>query len=79
MPTTNRLQKLRDSQDNMSQQELAERLGLKHWRTIDRWEKGESSIQEKYWDALSVIFGVSAAHILGLDDENGNGGERKAA
>lgn len=75
----NRLAKLRAAY-GLSQKELAARIpsarsgrASVHERTIDRWERGETSIPERHWHELATIFGVSVAHLLMLDEPNGDG------
>lgn len=72
---TNRLKALRQA-DGLSQQDLAALIPAPttrggetiRYRTIERWESGESSIPEKYWGELAFIFRVSVTHLLGLDE-----------
>lgn len=77
MVASTRLGLLREGQE-LSRFELAQRVGVSE-RTVRRWEKGETGIPRGNWDRLSEIFGVSVAHLLGLDDNGTDGGSRKAA
>ena len=84
----NRLARLREAQ-GLTQKELAALLPAVRKsrektidsRTVDRWEKGVTSIPDSRWHELADIFGVSVAHLLALDDDggNGNGGLRQVA
>jgi transcriptional regulator with XRE-family HTH domain len=87
MASTNRLKRLRKAQ-GWSREQLAahipsdygSRRGSIDSRRIRRWELGESSIPEKRWTELADLFGVSIAHLLGLDnDSDGDDGVRVAA
>lgn len=87
MASRNRLQVLREAA-GLTRAELATRLssthrGCKHLndRTIRRWENQETPIPQNRWEELSELFGVSVAHLLGVDseDSNGNGGVRAVA
>jgi len=65
----NRLVSLR-KQFNLSQDELAERLGVTR-QAISRWERGEASPDTDNLMGLSKIYGVSVDSLLAL--ENGSG------
>lgn len=89
MASKNRLQALREA-SGLTRAELAARLSSTHRegkhlneRTIRRWERQETPIPQGRWEELSEIFGVSVAHLLGVDADddngNGNGGVRAVA
>lgn len=67
MAITNRLSHLMKAQ-RLTTTEVAARIG-KHEATVARWRKGQIAIPEKYWAQLAAIFGVSVAHLLGLDED----------
>lgn len=70
MPT-NRIARLRDAA-GMVQSELARRLGV-DVSTISRYERGEIKIPDERKLQMGTLFGVSVSHLMGWDDENGNG------
>lgn len=65
----------------LTRQQLVDAVPLSiSLRTLDRWETGETRIDEDYWAALAEFFRVSVSHLLAWDEPNGNGnGDRVAA
>ena len=53
--------------NNMSQDELAEKLGYKSFTTIQKWEDGTSFPKVENLNRLSSIFNVELNHLLNLD------------
>ena len=79
------LRRLREAQ-GLTREQLAVQISAArrgehlNVRTLDRWESGESAIPESHWAELCELFGVSTAHLLGLDNGEPNGdGLRSAA
>ena len=64
----NRLKKLRRA-EKLTQQELAEETDIPY-RTLQRWENGESQIKPEKAEKLANFFGVSIAHLLGYEDND---------
>lgn len=64
----NRLKELRKAK-KLSQKELAEETDIPY-RTLQRWENGESQIKPEKAEKLADFFGVSIAHLLGYDDND---------
>lgn len=64
----NRLKELRKAK-KLTQQELAEKTDIPY-RTLQRWENGESQIKPDKAQKLADFFGVSIAHLLGYDDND---------
>ena len=64
----NRLKELRKAK-KLTQQELAEKTDIPY-RTLQRWENGESQIKPDKTQKLADFFGVSIAHLLGYDDND---------
>lgn len=64
----NRLKELR-KEKKLTQQELAEKTDIPY-RTLQRWENGESQIKPDKAQKLADFFGVSIAHLLGYDDND---------
>ncbi len=64
----NRLKELRQAK-KLTQQELAEKTDIPY-RTLQRWENGESQIKPDKAQKLADFFGVSIAHLLGYDDND---------
>ena len=62
----NRLKELR-KEKKLTQKELAEKTDIPY-RTLQRWENGESQIKPEKAEKLANFFGVSIAHLLGYDD-----------
>lgn len=63
----NRLKELR-REKKLSQKELAENIRV-HYRTLQRWESGESQIKPDKAQQLADYFGVSVGYILGYEPE----------
>lgn len=64
----NRLKELR-KEKKLTQKELAEKTDIPY-RTLQRWENGESQIKPDKAQKLADFFGVSIAHLLGYDDND---------
>lgn len=64
----NRLKELRKAK-KLTQQELAEKTDIPY-RTLQRWENGESQIKPDKAQKLADFFGVSIAQLLGYDDND---------
>lgn len=64
----NRLKELRKAK-KLTQQELAEKTDIPY-RTLQRWENGESQIKPDKAQKLADFFGVSITHLLGYDDND---------
>lgn len=64
----NRLKELRKAK-KLTQQELAEKTDIPY-RTLQRWENGESQIKPDKAQKLADFFGVSIAHLLAYDDND---------
>ena len=62
----NRLKELR-KEKKLTQKELAEETDIPY-RTLQRWENGESQIKPEKAEKLANFFGVSIAHLLGYED-----------
>ena len=56
--------------NNMSQDELANKLGYKSFTTIQKWEDGTSFPKVKNLNRLSDIFNVELNHLLNIDLKN---------
>jgi transcriptional regulator with XRE-family HTH domain len=48
-------------------------------RTINRWERGESGVPDRWKLVLADVFGVSVPYLMGWDESDGDGNERSAA
>lgn len=64
----NRLKELRKAK-KLTQQELAEKTDIPY-RTLQRWENGESQIKPEKAKKLADYFGVSVGYLLGYDDND---------
>ena len=64
----NRLKKLRRAK-KLTQKELAEETDIPY-RTLQRWENGETDIKSEKAEKLANFFGVSIAHLLGYEDND---------
>ncbi|SCA90049.1 Phage DNA-binding protein [Streptococcus macedonicus] len=64
----NRLKELR-KEKKLTQKELAEETDIPY-RTLQRWENGESQIKTYKAELLADFFGVSVGYLLGYDDNN---------
>lgn len=53
----------------LTQKELAEETDIPY-RTLQRWENGESQIKPEKAEKLADFFGVSVGYLLGYDDNN---------
>lgn len=71
----NRIRKLREDHD-MTQEELAARLGAANNAVISRYENGTRALNEESLRIMSIIFGVSTDYILGLSDDPNGGTSR---
>ena len=63
-----RLKELR-KEKKLTQKELAEETDIPY-RTLQRWENGESQIKPEKAEKLADFFGVSVGYLLGYDDNN---------
>ena len=66
----NRLKKLQRAK-KLTQKELAEETDIPY-RTLQRWENGESQIKPEKAEKLADYFGVSVGYLLGYDDNDIN-------
>ena len=64
----NRLKELR-KEKKLTQKELAEETDIPY-RTLQRWENGESQIKPEKAEKLADYFGVSIPYLLGYDDND---------
>ena len=64
----NRLKELR-KEKKLTQKELAKKADIPY-RTLQRWENGESQIKPEKAEKLANFFGVSIAHLLGYEDND---------
>ena len=64
----NRLKELRKAK-KLTQKELAEETDIPY-RTLQRWENGESQIKPEKAEKLANFFDVSIAHLLGYEDND---------
>ena len=62
----NRLKELR-KEKKLTQKELAEETDIPY-RTLQRWENGETDIKSEKAEKLADYFGVSVGYLLGYDD-----------
>ncbi|VLG13814.1 Phage transcriptional regulator [Streptococcus pneumoniae] len=62
----NRIKQLR-KENNLTQRELANETKIPY-RTIQRWENGETDIKSDAAQVLADYFGVSIPHLLGYSD-----------
>lgn len=65
----NRLKELR-KEKGLTQQELSINLNISY-RTLQRWENGESNIKPEKAQQLADYFGVSVGYLLGLESSQG--------
>ncbi|MEV2558532.1 XRE family transcriptional regulator [Paenibacillus larvae] len=70
MSTTGEIIKLLREQRGLTQQQLANILGLKTYTTITKWESGDNFPKGKDIKRLSEFFKVSSDYILGLEKSN---------
>lgn len=63
-----RLKELR-KEKKLTQKELAEETDIPY-RTLQRWENGESQIKPEKAEKLADFFGVSVGYLLGYDDND---------
>ena len=63
----NRLKELRKGK-KLTQKELAEKTDIPY-RTLQRWENGESQIKPDKAQQLADFFGVSVGYLLGYSDK----------
>lgn len=68
----NRIRSLREEAD-MTQRELAMRLGVKGGAVISKYESEANALSADTLRMLSLIFGVSVDYILGLSDDRRKG------
>lgn len=66
----NRLKELR-KEKKLTQKELAEETDIPY-RTLQRWENGETDIKSDKAEKLANYFGVSASYLLGYSDYSQN-------
>lgn len=52
---------------NMTQDELAERLGYKHKTSISKIEKGKAAVQQSMVVQIASVLGVSVQYLMGTD------------
>ena len=64
----NKIKQLR-KEKKLTQKELAEETDIPY-RTLQRWENGESQIKPEKAEKLANFFGVSIAHLLGYEDDD---------
>ena len=64
----NKIKQLR-KEKKLTQKELAEETDIPY-RTLQRWENGESQIKPEKAEKLANFFGVSIAHLLGYEDND---------
>ena len=57
---------------NMSQDELAEKLGYKSFTTVQKWEDGSAFPRVKTLNKMADIFNVDVDHLLNLNLRNNN-------
>lgn len=62
----NRLKELR-KEKKLTQKELAEETDIPY-RTLQRWENGETDIKSDKAEKLADFFGVNTAYLLGYSD-----------
>lgn len=55
-------------ENKITQKELADKLGLKSYTTITKWEKGDNLPRGKELKELAELFNVTSDWLLGLDD-----------
>ena len=65
--TGERIRQLRE-QSNLSQSELADKLGYKTYTTVSKWESNDSLPRGNELKKLSGILGASSDYILGLSN-----------
>ena len=53
--------------NNMSQDELADKLGYKSFTTIQKWEDGTAFPRVKTLNRIAEIFDIDVNHLLNLD------------
>ncbi|MEV2909661.1 XRE family transcriptional regulator [Paenibacillus larvae] len=70
MNTTGEIIKLLRESRGLTQQQLANILGLKTYTTITKWESGDNFPKGKDIKRLSEFFKVSSDYILGLEEPN---------
>ena len=56
---------------NLSQDELAEKLGYKSFTTIQKWESGVSEPSISVVKQLSAMFNITMDELMNIDLENG--------
>ena len=56
--------------NNMSQDELADRLGYKSFTTVQKWEDGTAFPRVKTLNRIADIFNVNVNHLLNLNIRN---------
>lgn len=71
MTVADRIKYLREKKE-MSQEELAHRMGLKSRSSITRIEKSGNDISLRDVERLSEIFNVSPLYLMGWDSEIGD-------
>ena len=64
----NKIKQLR-KEKKLTQKELAEKTDIPY-RTLQRWENGETDIKSDKAEKLANFFGVSIAHLLGYEDND---------
>lgn len=60
---------------NLSQAELAEKIGLKHPQSISRYERGETEVPAKRLRRIAEVTRKPLSYFLGADPEAELGGE----
>lgn len=63
----NKIKELR-KEKKLTQKELSLKTGIPY-RTIQRWENGETTIKTEKVDELAGFFGVSVGYLLGFSEE----------
>lgn len=71
----NRLKELR-KEKKLTQKELAEKTNIPY-RTLQRWENGETDIKSDKAQALADYFGVSVGYLLGYSNNRGAKSDEK--
>lgn len=66
----NRLKERRDFW-RMSQTDVADKLGLKHYEQYAQWETGKHQPSIKYIEQLAKVFNTTIDYLVGLVDEPG--------
>ena len=68
MVSLKKIVELRLENDNMSQRQLADSLGVTQ-ASISRWEQNQMSISGENLAKLAIFFNVTADELLGIADQ----------